>query len=238
MAIRTVPTQPFADQSPGTSGLRKRVTVYPAAALPRELRAGDARRRATSARRDARRRRRRALLQPRGDPDRAEDGRGESAWAGCSWAAAGILSTPAASCLIRERGADGGIILSASHNPGGPDGDFGVKYNLANGGPAPEHVTSAIAKRTREITEYRIADAPDVPLDREGEHQLERHAGGGDRSGRGLRGADGAAVRLRRDPRAADRRAVSACGSTRCTRSPGPTPARSSSGGSARRTGR
>ena len=85
----------------------------------------------------------------------------------------GILSTPAASCVIRERSAEGGIILSASHNPGGPDGDFGVKYNLANGGPAPEHVTSAIAKRTREIAEYRIADGPDVPLDREGQYQLE-----------------------------------------------------------------
>jgi phosphoglucomutase len=84
----------------------------------------------------------------------------------------GILSTPAASCVIRERKADGGIILSASHNPGGPNGDFGVKYNLANGGPAPESVTSAIATRTRAIVEYRIVDAPDIALDREGEHPL------------------------------------------------------------------
>ena len=84
----------------------------------------------------------------------------------------GILSTPAASCVIRGRKADGGIILSASHNPGGPDGDFGVKYNLANGGPAPEQVTSAIAKRTREITEYRTVEAADVPLDAIGDYRL------------------------------------------------------------------
>jgi phosphoglucomutase len=84
----------------------------------------------------------------------------------------GILSTPAASCVIRARKADGGIILSASHNPGGPDGDFGVKYNLANGGPAPEPVTSAIARRTREITAYHILDAADVPLDDVADHLL------------------------------------------------------------------
>ena len=72
----------------------------------------------------------------------------------------GILSTPAASCVIRERKANGGIILSASHNPGGPNGDFGVKYNLANGGPAPEQVTSAIATRTREISQYRMSTHP------------------------------------------------------------------------------
>ncbi|WP_424943953.1 alpha-D-glucose phosphate-specific phosphoglucomutase [Aliiroseovarius crassostreae] len=72
----------------------------------------------------------------------------------------GILSTPAASHLIRKRGADGGIILSASHNPGGPDGDFGVKYNIANGGPAPEPVTEAIVAETKRITEYHLIDAP------------------------------------------------------------------------------
>ncbi|HEU4564452.1 MAG TPA: alpha-D-glucose phosphate-specific phosphoglucomutase, partial [Gemmatimonadaceae bacterium] len=80
----------------------------------------------------------------------------------------GILSTPAASCIIRERGAAGGIILSASHNPGGPDGDFGVKYNTENGGPAPERVTEAIAARARAIDRYRILDAPDLSLDADG----------------------------------------------------------------------
>src|SRR6185312_12957115 len=67
----------------------------------------------------------------------------------------GILSTPAASHLIRLRSASGGVILSASHNPGGPGGDFGVKYNVANGGPAPERVTEAIWRRTTQIREYR-----------------------------------------------------------------------------------
>jgi len=171
MTILTVPTQPFTDQSPGTSGLRKRVSVFQqpgylenfvqavfdAADLPRGATlvvGGDGRyfnRQAiqTVLRMAAANRVGRVLV-----------GRG------------GILSTPAASCVIRERKADGGIILSASHNPGGPNGDFGVKYNLSNGGPAPEQVTSAIAKRTREISEYRTVDAPDVHLDRDGDHQL------------------------------------------------------------------
>ena len=68
----------------------------------------------------------------------------------------GLLSTPAASNLIRKHGADGGIILSASHNPGGEAGDFGVKFNVSNGGPAQEKVTNAIYRRTLEISEYRI----------------------------------------------------------------------------------
>lgn len=82
------------------------------------------------------------------------------------------LSTPAASNLIRQRGADGGVILSASHNPGGPDEDFGVKYNMSNGGPAPESVTSAIYDRTQEITEYLKLDAPDPDLDTLGESTM------------------------------------------------------------------
>jgi phosphoglucomutase len=82
------------------------------------------------------------------------------------------LSTPAASHLIRLRGAEGGLILSASHNPGGPEGDFGVKYNIANGGPAPEAVTEAIYARSREITEYFRLDAPDVNLTAIGESHL------------------------------------------------------------------
>jgi phosphoglucomutase len=85
----------------------------------------------------------------------------------------GILSTPAASCVIRNRRAAGGIILSASHNPGGPEGDFGVKYNLANGGPAPESFTNAVAQRMRDLRQYRILDARDLPLDVEGVHALD-----------------------------------------------------------------
>lgn len=81
----------------------------------------------------------------------------------------GLLSTPAASNLIRVRGADGGVILSASHNPGGPDEDFGIKYNTANGGPAPEGITDAIFKATTELTVYDIAEAPDADLSTLGE---------------------------------------------------------------------
>ena len=171
MQIRTVPTQPFPDQSPGTSGLRKRVSVFQQPAYLENF---------IQSTFDAVQLARGATLVVGGD------GRfynREAIQIVLKMAAAngigrvlvgrgGILSTPAASCVIRERRADGGIILSASHNPGGPNGDFGVKYNLANGGPAPEHVTSAIAKRTREISEYRIIDAPDVPLDEDGQHRL------------------------------------------------------------------
>jgi phosphoglucomutase len=77
----------------------------------------------------------------------------------------GLLSTPAASCVIRKYRTNGGIILSASHNPGGPDGDFGIKFNIANGGSAPESVTEAIFARTLEITGYRILEAADIDLD-------------------------------------------------------------------------
>ncbi len=76
----------------------------------------------------------------------------------------GILSTPAASCVIRARGAFGGIILSASHNPGGPDGDFGIKYNAGNGGPAPEALTEAIYRRTLAIERYLTTDTNDIDL--------------------------------------------------------------------------
>ena len=80
----------------------------------------------------------------------------------------GILSTPALSDLIRQRGAFGGIVLSASHNPGGPDGDFGIKYNIGNGGPAPEKLTEAIYQRTRSITRYLTLDSADIDLSRLG----------------------------------------------------------------------
>ncbi len=85
----------------------------------------------------------------------------------------GVLSTPAVSALIRSLGAFGGIVLSASHNPAGPDGDFGIKYNVSNGGPAPEKVTDAIYARSKVIDAFRIADAPDVDIDRLGVTQLD-----------------------------------------------------------------
>ncbi len=76
----------------------------------------------------------------------------------------GLLSTPAVSNLIRKRGTDGGLVLSASHNPGGIEEDFGIKYNIANGGPAPEAVTARMFEETQKITSYQISDASDVDL--------------------------------------------------------------------------
>src|SRR6478735_1977600 len=83
----------------------------------------------------------------------------------------GILSTPAASCVIRKSQAFGGLILSASHNPGGPEGDFGIKYNIGNGGPAPEKITDAVFARTKTIDRYLIVDALDVDLSRIGTYK-------------------------------------------------------------------
>lgn len=84
----------------------------------------------------------------------------------------GILSTPAASHVIRKYGASGGLILSASHNPGGPDEDFGIKYNIANGGPAPESVTGAVHARTMSIDCWLTVDAPDIDLDTPGDVEV------------------------------------------------------------------
>ena len=84
----------------------------------------------------------------------------------------GILSTPAASAVIRKQGAFGGIILSASHNPGGPDDDFGIKYNLGNGGPANETFTDAVYQRTQEISAYRIVESADIDLGCLGETRI------------------------------------------------------------------
>jgi phosphoglucomutase len=84
----------------------------------------------------------------------------------------GILSTPAASCVIRKNQACGGIILSASHNPGGPDEDFGIKFNGENGGPAPEKLTDAIFQQTLSIEQYLSIDANDVELNQLGTVQI------------------------------------------------------------------
>ena len=86
--------------------------------------------------------------------------------------AGGILSTPAASCVIRKHKAFGGLILSASHNPGGPDGDFGIKFNAANGGPAPEKITDAIYAETLKIAEILTLDTPDVDIGRPGSFRV------------------------------------------------------------------
>ncbi|WP_227268621.1 alpha-D-glucose phosphate-specific phosphoglucomutase [Roseobacter weihaiensis] len=85
----------------------------------------------------------------------------------------GLLSTPAVSHLIRLGGTDGGLVLSASHNPGGVDEDFGIKYNVPNGGPAPEQVTARIFEQTQTIAQYQISDAPDVDLSALGRQQID-----------------------------------------------------------------
>jgi phosphoglucomutase len=171
MSIRTVNTQPFSDQKPGTSGLRKKVpdfqkkhylenfvqsifdSISPPAGATLVL-GGDGRffnREAIQ-----------IILKMA-----AANGFGQ-----VLVGRGGILSTPAASCVIRKYKTYGGIILSASHNPGGPDGDFGIKYNGSNGGPATETVTEAIYAKSRVITSYRILEAADVSLDQLGETTL------------------------------------------------------------------
>lgn len=171
MQVNSVATIPFADQKPGTSGLRKRV---PAFQQPHYLE---------------------NFVQSIFDTIKAPpgstlvlggDGRyynreaiqiivkmaAANGYGRVLVGQAGILSTPAASCVIRKYQTYGGIILSASHNPGGPDGDFGIKYNSANGGPAPEKITEAIFAASKTIRQYRIMVAADVALDRLGDSKL------------------------------------------------------------------
>ena len=163
--VRTVATTPFAGQKPGTSGLRKKVAVFQ---QPHYLEnfvqsvfdvLGDALTGATLVLGGDGRFYNRAAIQTilkmaaANGVGRVLVGQG------------GILSTPAVSCVIRKRQALGGLVLSASHNPGGPDGDFGIKYNIANGGPAPEAVTEAVFARTQTIPSYKIADGDDLDLD-------------------------------------------------------------------------
>ncbi len=172
MTITTVSTSPIQGQKPGTSGLRKRVQQFqkphylenfvqalfevlpPAQGLTLVL-GGDGRYYNRVALQTILK-----MAAARGYA-RVLVGRG------------GILSTPAASAVIRHHQASGGIILSASHNPGGVDGDFGIKYNVANGGPAPEKITDAVYARTLELTRYLISDAPDIPIDEPGSYLLE-----------------------------------------------------------------
>ena len=168
MRVKTVATRPIEGQQPGTSGLRKKVAVFrepgylenfvqsvfdvlPGLAGSTLVLGGDGRffnDRAIQ-----------IILRMA-----AANGVGRMIVG-----REGLLSTPAASELIRSRGAFGGLILSASHNPGGPDGDFGIKYNIGNGGPAPEAVTAAIHQRTLAIDRWLTLEAaPDVDLGRIG----------------------------------------------------------------------
>jgi phosphoglucomutase len=169
--ISATPTQPIEGQKPGTSGLRKKAKVFANAPYLENF------------------------IQATFDALGGVEGKtlvlgGDGRWFGVEAAqiilkmaaANGAervivgqgawLSTPAASHLIRLRGADGGLILSASHNPGGPEEDFGVKYNIANGGPAPESVTDAIFARTKDITQYFVLDCADADLQTCGEVQM------------------------------------------------------------------
>jgi phosphoglucomutase len=168
---RDVPTTPFSDQKPGTSGLRKRTTVFQTphylenfvqSLLDVAALSGDATLVVGGDGRFFNREATQIIIRiaAANGIRRVMVGQG------------GLLSTPAASHLIRQHGA-GGIILSASHNPGGPDGDFGIKYNAGNGGPAPESFTNEVAKRAAVLTSYKIADMSDVPLDTIGTHTFD-----------------------------------------------------------------
>jgi phosphoglucomutase len=171
MNIKTIATQPFQDQKPGTSGLRKKVRVFQQTPyLENFVQAifdslEGYRGRSLVLGGDGRYYNREALqiilkMAAANDFGEVLVGRG------------GLLSTPAASCVIRKYQTFGGIILSASHNPGGPTEDFGIKYNIGNGGPAPETVTDNIYGRSKQLGQYKILEAPDLDLDRLGETRL------------------------------------------------------------------
>ena len=163
METITVPTTPIEGQKPGTSGLRKKTRVFMephylenfVAAIWAGI--GGAAGKTLVVGGDGRYFNDRAVqviirMAAAEGAERLIVGQG------------GLLSTPAASHLIRTRGTDGGIILSASHNPGGPDEDFGIKFNMPNGGPAPEEVTNRIFEATKTLAEYRITEGQDVDL--------------------------------------------------------------------------
>lgn len=167
MTVETIATQPFQDQKPGTSGLRKKVKVFQKPNYLENF---------VQAIFDTQREGENAPLIVGGD------GRYYNRQAiqtilriaaanGCTrviLGKGGIFSTPAVSHMIRKNNARGGIILSASHNPGGPDEDFGIKFNTPNGGPAPEKVTEAIYTATLHINRYHTLDTADIDLDKVG----------------------------------------------------------------------
>ena len=168
MQVISVPSAPFAGQKPGTSGLRKKVTVFRQECYLENF---------VQSIFDTLSGQQGQTLVLGGDGRYYNDVAIQTilrmaAAAGFGRVLVGrdgILSTPAASAVIRKWRAFGGIILSASHNAGGPDGDFGIKYNLGNGGPANEAFTDAVYRRTLEISTYYSIDAPDIDLSRIGE---------------------------------------------------------------------
>jgi phosphoglucomutase len=171
MIVVTVPTRPIAGQKPGTSGLRKKVKVFSQPGYLENF---------VQSIFDNLSGQQGKTLVLGGDGRYFNDAAIQTILRMAAAAGfgrvmvgqGGILSTPAASAVIRRHGAFGGIILSASHNPGGPEGDFGVKYNLSNGGPANEAFTEAVYRRTLEIDAYRYVDAPDLNLGVPGETSL------------------------------------------------------------------
>ncbi|MDD1644273.1 MAG: alpha-D-glucose phosphate-specific phosphoglucomutase, partial [Methylococcaceae bacterium] len=171
MQIETITTQPYNDQNPGTSGLRKKVKVFQQPGYLENFVQSifDSLEGFTG-----------QTLVLGGDGRyfnrvaiqiiikiAAANGFGE-----LIIGQGGLLSTPAASHIIRKYNAFGGLILSASHNPGGPDEDFGIKYNVSNGGPAPEKYTDAFYQRSQTIDSYKTAKIDDVDLDRIGSQQI------------------------------------------------------------------
>jgi phosphoglucomutase len=176
LSRRVVPTTPFEGQRPGTSGLRKKTRVFMQPGYVenfvqsvfnavRETSAEGFRRETLVVGGDGRYFNRQAIqiiirMAAANAVGRVLVGRG------------GILSTPAVSATIRRRQAMGGLVLSASHNPGGIDADFGIKYNIRNGGPAPEAITERIYSETRRITEYLTVEHPDLDLEKEGSMTL------------------------------------------------------------------
>lgn len=171
IVIKTVATKPYLDQMPGTSGLRKKVPVFQQENYPENFI--------------------QSIFDVSGDVKGKKlviggDGRfynDQVIQKAIRLAVAngfghvmigqnGILSTPAVSNLIRKYKALGGIVLSASHNPGGPKQDFGIKYNISNGGPAPEKFTNAAFERSKVIDQYLTVETSDIDLSQIGKHQI------------------------------------------------------------------
>ncbi|WP_206239751.1 alpha-D-glucose phosphate-specific phosphoglucomutase [Novosphingobium terrae] len=164
LTVIAKPTTPFAGQKPGTSGLRKKVKIfaqenYAENFIQSVFDVVKPEKGATLVIGGDGRYHNRTVIQ-QAIRIAAANGYGR-----VLVGQGGILSTPAASHVIRHYGASGGLVLSASHNPGGPEEDFGIKYNIANGGPAPEGITDAVYERTTNIDRWLTVETPDVDLD-------------------------------------------------------------------------
>ena len=170
MAIQTTSTTPFQDQKPGTSGLRKRVPEFMQPNYVENF---------VQSVIDCLEGFKGKILVIGGDGRYHNDVAiqtiiriaAANGFGKVMVGQNGILSTPGTSHIIRHYKAFGGFILSASHNPGGPNGDFGIKYNIGNGGPAPEKITDAVFARSKVIDRYLITDAPDIDLSTIGTQQ-------------------------------------------------------------------